>query len=90
MQGIYPPGDPTVDQIASKVTSQVDDLCAKWQVPREVGQDVVKLALFDIVLYVGKRGRIPVASSMSISTDTSNQMTAVRWPSRKMANVSRT
>lgn len=54
LQSMFPPNDPTIDQIAGRVTNQVDELCAKWQVPREVGQDIVKLALFDIILYVGR------------------------------------
>jgi hypothetical protein len=51
---MFPPNDPTLDRIAARAGSQVDQLCAKWQVPREVAQDIVKLALFDIILYVGK------------------------------------
>lgn len=39
---------------ANKATSQVDQLCAKWRVPREIGQDIVKLALYDIIIYVGR------------------------------------
>ena len=43
-----------LDQIAATVTNQVDRLCSTWRVPKEVGQDIVKLALFDIILYIGK------------------------------------
>jgi hypothetical protein len=53
LQTFYPPGNPTLDQIASTVTNQVDQLCTTWRVPKEVGQDIVKLALFDIILYIG-------------------------------------
>ena len=56
LQSMFPPNDPTLDRIASRVTTQVDELCAKWRVPREVGQDIVKLALFDIVLFVDDSG----------------------------------
>jgi hypothetical protein len=54
LEAFYPPGNPVLDQIASTVTDQVDRLCSAWRVPREVGQDIVKLALFDIILYIGK------------------------------------
>jgi hypothetical protein len=54
LQAFYPPGNPVLDQIASTVTSQVDQLCTAWRVPKEVGQDIVKLALFDIILYIGE------------------------------------
>lgn len=50
---MYPPNDPRLDMYANKAISQVDQLCAKWRVPREVGQDIVKLALYDIILYIG-------------------------------------
>ncbi|KAI9860795.1 MAG: hypothetical protein M1813_005718 [Trichoglossum hirsutum] len=56
LQTFYPPGNPTLDQIASTVTNQVDQLCTTWRVPKEVGQDIVKLALFDIILYIDDSG----------------------------------
>jgi len=37
----------------SQAPGKVEQLCQTWRVPREVGQDIVKLALFDIILYVG-------------------------------------
>ncbi|DAA79571.1 TPA_exp: Uncharacterized protein A8136_0344 [Trichophyton benhamiae CBS 112371] len=56
LQGMYPPNSPILDQIVSKISGQVDQLCATWRVPREVGQDVVKLALFDVILYIDDSG----------------------------------
>ncbi|KAM5497755.1 hypothetical protein McaMca56_004145 [Microsporum canis] len=56
LQGMYPPNSPALDQILSRISSQVDQLCAAWRVPREVGQDIVKLALFDVVLYIDDSG----------------------------------
>lgn len=56
LQNMYPPNSPAVDQIAARVTTQVDQLCATWRVPREVGQDIVKLALFDVILYIDDSG----------------------------------
>jgi hypothetical protein len=43
-----------LDQVASKAPSRVNQLCEKWRVPKEVGQDIVKLGLYDIVIYVGE------------------------------------
>lgn len=53
LQALYPPNDPRIEMYANKAVSQVDQLCAKWRVPREIGQDIVKLALYDIILYIG-------------------------------------
>ncbi|OJD16866.1 hypothetical protein AJ78_03010 [Emergomyces pasteurianus Ep9510] len=53
---MYPPNSPILDQIASRVTNQIDQLCATWRVPREVGQDILKLALFDVILYIDDSG----------------------------------
>ncbi len=54
LHGMYREEDPRVlDSIANQASNKVDQLCAAWRVPREVGQDIAKLALFDIVLYVG-------------------------------------
>lgn len=52
IQAMFP--DPRfLDQICQAAPSRVDQLCQAWRVPREVGQDIVKLALFDIIIYVG-------------------------------------
>jgi hypothetical protein len=42
-----------LDQICQAAPGKVDHLCQTWRVPREVGQDIVKLALFDIIFYIG-------------------------------------
>ncbi|KKZ59966.1 hypothetical protein EMCG_00806 [[Emmonsia] crescens] len=56
LHAMYPPNSPILDQIASRVTNQIDQLCATWRVPREVGQDILKLALFDVILYIDDSG----------------------------------
>ncbi|EER28771.1 RfeF, putative [Coccidioides posadasii C735 delta SOWgp] len=56
LQNIYPPNSPVLDQIVSRITNQIDQLCTAWRVPREVGQDIVKLALFDVILYIDDSG----------------------------------
>ncbi|OAX78196.1 hypothetical protein ACJ72_07499 [Emergomyces africanus] len=56
LHAMYPSNSPVLDQIASRVTNQIDQLCATWRVPREVGQDILKLALFDVILYIDDSG----------------------------------
>nr|KMM64100.1 RfeF [Coccidioides posadasii RMSCC 3488] len=56
LQNMYPPNSPVLDQIVSRITNQIDQLCTAWRVPREVGQDIVKLALFDVILYIDDSG----------------------------------
>ena len=58
---MYPPNDPRLDAYANRAVSQVEQLCQKWHVPREVGQDIVKLALYDIVLYIGNTIFVPIS-----------------------------
>jgi hypothetical protein len=47
------PNPQILDQICQVAPAKVEQLCQTWRVPREVGQDIVKLALFDIIIYVG-------------------------------------
>lgn len=51
-----------LDQICSTAPQKVDQLCQAWRVPREVGQDIVKLGLFDIILFLGKGSAINTIS----------------------------
>lgn len=56
LMGFYPPGSPQIDQIAQRAAQQVNQLCTQWRIPAEVGQDIVKLALFDTILYIDDSG----------------------------------
>ncbi|KEQ73940.1 hypothetical protein M436DRAFT_45301 [Aureobasidium namibiae CBS 147.97] len=56
LQAFYPPGSPIIDQIASRASSQVDRLCQQWRINKEIGNDIVKLALYDVVLYIDDSG----------------------------------
>jgi hypothetical protein len=47
------PNPAVLDQICQGAPAKVEQLCQQWRVPREVGQDIVKLALFDIILFIG-------------------------------------
>lgn len=53
LQNMFPPNHPELDRIANMAPAKVDQVCARWKVPREVGQDIAKLGLFDIYLYIG-------------------------------------
>ncbi|KAK4994754.1 hypothetical protein LTR28_000758, partial [Elasticomyces elasticus] len=43
-------------QIAQRAFAQVDRLCQTWRIQKEIGNDIVKLALYDIVLYIDDSG----------------------------------
>lgn len=43
-----------IDSIASRAPSKVDQICRSWRLPSEVGRDLARLGLYDIVLYIGK------------------------------------
>ena len=53
LQNFYPPNDRRIDDYAGRASTKVDQICEKFRVHREIGQDLIKLALFDIVLYIG-------------------------------------
>jgi hypothetical protein len=52
IQGMF--SDPRIlDQICQAAPAKIDHLCQTWRVPREFAQDIVKLALFDVIFYIG-------------------------------------
>lgn len=53
LRGFFPPGSPQIDMIASRAPSQVNHFCQQWKVPTEVGRDLARLGLYDIVLFIG-------------------------------------
>lgn len=49
--------DPSyITNVARVAGPKVEQLCRSWQIPLEVGKDIVRLALFDIVIYVDDSG----------------------------------
>ncbi|KAI9713097.1 MAG: hypothetical protein M1820_001082 [Bogoriella megaspora] len=56
LQKFYPPGSPAIDQIAQKASYQVDQLCNAWRIPKELGNDIVQLGLYDIIIYIDDSG----------------------------------
>ncbi|KAL8693561.1 MAG: hypothetical protein Q9218_001647 [Villophora microphyllina] len=56
LQNMIPPNHPNLDKYAQRAASQIQKVCAEWKLSHEVGADLVKLALFDIVLFIDNSG----------------------------------
>jgi hypothetical protein len=56
LQAFYPPG--SLDMIAAKVASSgaLDKIANEWRMPKELAADLVKLSLFDVILYIDDSG----------------------------------
>ncbi|KAI9790726.1 MAG: hypothetical protein M1816_004867 [Peltula sp. TS41687] len=50
----FPPNK--LEEIVKSIGNKVDQICAAWRLPREIGIDLIKLALFDIILYIDDSG----------------------------------
>jgi hypothetical protein len=42
-----------VEQLAAMAPQKIDQLCQAWNIPAEMGVDIAKLALFDVILFLG-------------------------------------
>lgn len=60
LQNFYPPErlDRLVHGLANDAPSKLNKLVHEWSVPMEVATDVMKLSLFDVILYVDDSGSI--------------------------------
>ncbi|KAF1999923.1 hypothetical protein P154DRAFT_522998 [Amniculicola lignicola CBS 123094] len=56
LHNFYPPNSPALDQIAQRAAAQINQVIQRWRVAKEVANDIVKLALYDIVLYIDDSG----------------------------------
>jgi len=56
LQNFFPPNSPVLDQLANKAAAQVGGLCQRWRIPQEIGNDLCKLGLYDIVIYIDDSG----------------------------------
>lgn len=56
LQAFYPPQ--VLEQIASRVasTGALDRIAAEWRLPKEIALDLVKIALFDVVILCDDSG----------------------------------
>ena len=60
LQSFYPPPrlDHVVQSLANEAPAKLDRLTHEWSVPMEVATDVMKLSLFDVILFVDDSGSI--------------------------------
>ncbi|KAJ6261976.1 hypothetical protein Dda_2777 [Drechslerella dactyloides] len=56
IHNFYPPNGPKLNAITQSISNQIQQLETSWRIPREVAMDFVKLALFDIVIYIDDSG----------------------------------
>ena len=56
LQAFYQPGDPRIQQIANRAAQAVDRLCQAWRIQKEIASDIIRLALYDVVLYIDDSG----------------------------------
>jgi len=60
LDGFYgrnsPGGAQRLQQIAARAGQQVDRLCQAWRIQREIATDIVRLALYDVVIYIDDSG----------------------------------
>jgi len=59
LQKFYGPGTPgaqKIPMIAARAGQQVDRLVQAWRIQKEIANDIVRLALYDIVLYIDDSG----------------------------------
>ena len=59
LQAFYGPqsrGGQKLPQIAQRAAQQVDRLCQAWHIQREIANDIVRLALYDVIIYIDDSG----------------------------------
>lgn len=52
----YKPDDQRIPQIAARAAQQVDRLCQAWRIQKEIANDIVRLGLYDVVIYIDDSG----------------------------------
>lgn len=60
LQHFYPPDrlETVVQGLARNAPEKVQELMREWRAPQEIAMDIIKLVLFDIILYVDDSGSI--------------------------------
>ncbi|KAK0772291.1 hypothetical protein LTR59_015749, partial [Friedmanniomyces endolithicus] len=59
LERFYGPGTPGAQRlpaIAARAGQQIDRLCQAWRIQREIATDIVRLALYDVVIYIDDSG----------------------------------
>ncbi|KIW24679.1 uncharacterized protein PV07_10381 [Cladophialophora immunda] len=55
LRDFYPHGSPRIEEIAKKATRQVPVLAQRWRIGPTIASDIVKLALYDVIVHVDDR-----------------------------------
>ncbi|KAI4630353.1 hypothetical protein J4E80_001288 [Alternaria sp. BMP 0032] len=58
-----------LDQIAQQAPSKINQVISRWKIQKEIANDIVKLALYDIVLYIDDSGSMQFEEEGSRITD---------------------
>ncbi|KAF2486347.1 hypothetical protein BDY17DRAFT_321151 [Neohortaea acidophila] len=56
LERFYPPGSPRIQQLAARAPQEVDKICQAWKIQREIANDIVRLALYDVIIYIDDSG----------------------------------
>ena len=56
LQAFYGRNPQAVDAIASQAGAKVNQLCQQWRIPLEVGRDLARLGLYDIIIFIDDSG----------------------------------
>ena len=56
LQPFYSHNPQAVDLIASQAPAKVNQICQQWRLPQEVGRDLARLGLYDIIIYIDDSG----------------------------------
>lgn len=59
LQAYYGPNSPGAQRlpgIAARAAQQIERLCSAWRIQREIATDIVRLALYDVIIYIDDSG----------------------------------
>jgi hypothetical protein len=56
LQAFYPANSPKLDIIAQRAAANIRQVSERWRIAKEIANDIVKLGLYDIVLYIDDSG----------------------------------
>ena len=56
LQRFYPQGSPNIQRVAQEAAQKIPQLCQAWKLQPEIGRDVARLGLYDIILFVDDSG----------------------------------
>jgi hypothetical protein len=56
-----------LDRIAQDAPSKINQVIQRWRIQKEIANDIVKLALYDIVLYIDDSGSCSLKRKAAVS-----------------------